>query len=81
MCEQIEGDVTGAIDTQAPVVALECWDVWCVCMAHLEWEQLRHCHSEDEADALFLRLGTDGEQARIVHYTLPALTIKAEEAE
>ena len=76
--EQIEAEVTGPEAKGPEVAALDAWDVWYV-DRHQAWECEDAGCTKPQAIAHARRLVGGGNQVRLVHYTLPALTIKAEE--
>ena len=80
MEDQIEAEVTErpAIVT-GQVSAREAWQVWHVGSQSGRWELERVYAFARNAEARVAGYEANGSPARLVHYTLPALTIKAEE--
>lgn len=76
--EQIEADVTKRQGTPIKVPALEYWEVWYVEPDEHVWELLDAAIDKGELENYLERV-VKNPNVRIVHYTLPALTIEAKE--
>jgi len=76
MAKQIEAEVR---DLDEGVIAREVWALWFVLPGGHRWEFDGWRGDEDEAAGDAAQIRAEGARVRIVHYTLPALTIEGKE--